>query len=296
MPAFMATNILSNRILILGSGGFLGRHLVSEMRSWGVIPFEVQGHADCDLKNYRAVLHRIRQISPDILIHLAASPDAKFKAHDSLMGFINTVLCTRNVVLAVKKVCPTLFIHVGSYKQYGNIPVPFRETVIPRPRTLYGMAKYISEKFLCMNQDSGLKGVCIRMGPVFGPGQDRRYLVAHTIHSILTRRSDHLVASDTHWDPIYVSDAVTAISLCMFKSQAEGRIINISGGISYSPYEIMCLIAEAMDEKNCSIIKLHDLIGGWNCLGDISLAKNILEWTPATPIPTAIKLTVNHEL
>ena len=285
--------LFSKWILILGSGGFLGKHLVSALRSAGVVFFEVRGHTDCDLRNYQAVLRRLRDISPDVIIHLAASPDRRSGFFRSSNDFINTVLCTVNVSLAARRIAPCLVVHVGSYKQYGKLPSPFKEDMVPRPCTMYGLAKHVSEVLLRVNRGNGLQSVCMRMGPVFGPGQSSRYLVARTIQSILRGTSASLEALDTLWDPIYVSDAIEAILLCASQRQAWGQTINFSGGVSYSPYQIVRLIVAAMDKEEMSVTPVPRSAVSWNCLGDITLAQTLLGWMPAVPIPTAIRLTVD---
>lgn len=285
----------SKRILITGSSGFIGSHLVARLQSSRVsLLSEIRNRKDCDLRDFKAVRARIEQINPSIVVHLAASPDLGQKTQGNYQEFHNTVSCTLNILNAIPSSHKCLFIHVGSYKQYGNIPVPFHESDEVNPISIYGLAKDIAEKLVRVREDGTFRVVCLRLGPVFGPRQSSRNLIPRTILSVLNKRTEHLLATDMLWDPVYVSDAVKAILLCMSQAAAWGHIMNISGGIPYTPREIMYQIAELMNVS----IELKRYKGEDNnythCWGDTSQAEGLLGWKPEISLRKGLKLTIDY--
>src|SRR5579859_2230287 len=121
------------RVLVTGSAGFIGRYCVELLHDLGQEVLEIRNRIDCDLRDRDAVRRRLRGMNPDAVIHLAASPDPGH--HDSLYleSTENTLGCTRNLLAGLRRERPCVFVHVGSYKQYGMTSIPFREDDEPRP-------------------------------------------------------------------------------------------------------------------------------------------------------------------
>ncbi len=241
---------------------------------------------------------RIKSLDPDVLIHFAVSPDIGQHISTYSPEFYNTLHSALNVLQAIPRNRECLFIHIGSYKQYGKIPVPFREIDDAKPCSSYGLAKSMVEELISLRENDKFKAVYLRLGSVFGPGQPQRALIPHTIYSILNDTSQQLKAASVPWDPIYISDAIDAILACTVQPNAWGKIINISRGEAWSPKEIMYYIARLLN-KRIEPIELNSQLGQrlpLPCLGDISLAKNILNWEPKVSVHHGLKLTVESYL
>jgi UDP-glucose 4-epimerase len=278
-------------VLVAGSGGFVGRHLVSALCHSGAVVQEIVNRTDCDLRDREAVAHRLRTIAPAMVVHLAASPDDGAPACGPLGVHENTVTSTVNLLAELPDDC--LFVHVGSYKQYGSAPLPFREDAPMTPTSAYGVAKQMAESLVLERADERFDVVCLRVGPLFGPGQDAGRLVPHIVETLLDGPTGPVAASDTCWDPTYVADCVEAVCQSLVVEEARGRVLNISRGTPCSPAEITRLIAEQLGV---------DLGAGWRpssvpglpMLGDPTLAQEILGWTPRTPLADGLRHTVDH--
>jgi len=279
------------KTLVTGSGGFLGRHLIEGLRNEGVQAMEIKNRSDCDLRRSRPVLERVHKLRPKYIVHLAASPDTKGSLISPSNGFFNTIACTLNLVRAARKTGTQLLVNVGSYKQYGCCANPFRESQRVRPRSAYALAKQLSESFLLASQTPTFRVVCLRLGPLFGPHQHPRYLVAHAITSLLADKTRCLTASTVRWDALYVQDAVNAILRALATASAAGQVINVSGGIARTPYDIMCIIAELLRVK-ANITKAHAQHGDWHCFGSIQRAQRLLKWNPSVPLESGLRLTI----
>ena len=60
------------KILLTGSSGFIGQHLLPRLRNLGEV-FELKS----DLTDHTAVKNEVKDISPNIIIHLAARTEVQ---------------------------------------------------------------------------------------------------------------------------------------------------------------------------------------------------------------------------
>lgn len=290
---FLAQSVGS--ILVTGSAGFIGSHLVARLRNAGAAIHEVRNHADCDLRDLRAVQDRVWSISPRAVIHLAASPEEDYRSRGFWTAVSDTVASTHNVLTAISHDPSILFVHAGSYKQYGDADIPFTEEVQVRPRSPYARAKQMSEELVRLHARGRSTTVCLRLGPVFGPGQDPAGLIPTIVTRFLGVPSD-LVVTRTPWDPLYVADAVEAICLSLIKPIARGEIVNVSGGKPCSPWEVLQLVATEFDqEPECRVVQ-DDLARATPCWGDIGRARRLLDWQPRVSLISGLRLTIKHLL
>jgi UDP-glucose 4-epimerase len=280
-------------ILVTGSAGFIGSHLVARLRDTGADVHEIRNHADCDLRDLRAVQDRIRCISPRAIIHLAASPDSAYHSREFWAAVSDTVASTYNVLTAISHDRDILFVHAGSYKQYGDVDIPFTENVPVRPQSPYARAKQMSEELVRLHARDRPDMVCLRLGPVFGPKQDPAGLIPTIVNSFLGSQSD-LVLTNAPWDPLYVTDAVEAICLSLVKPAARSEIVNVSGGTPCSPWEIFQLVAAELDMDPSGRVVLADASRAAPCLGDIGRARRLLDWQPRMPLISGLRLTINY--
>lgn len=273
----------AEKVLVTGSRGFIGGHLVRALRDCNVDVAEIRNRVDCDLRDVPQLRARIEASAPDVVIHLAATPDSGAHHPHSLGDQANTVASTVNVLRVIQEVCPeALLIHVGSYKQYGNVPVPFTEAGPVRPANDYGFAKQMSEALATTVSGTAVDAVCLRLGPVFGPGQAADRLIPRLI-TLLSERVEQVPVADVPWDPLYITDAVEAICLAMSAREARGTTLNISGGVATSPYKIALMIGELLEAPVAKRVVSWEG-ASFACIGDIGAAETVLGWKPSVPL------------
>lgn len=296
MPTLGAQSERFGRILVTGSEGFIGQHVMRRLHRMGLNPAEVRNRHDCDLCRYQAVKSRLQQIDPGIIVHLAASPDVGKDPLSSHMGFHNTVNCTLNLLYAVPPKRECVFIYTGSYKQYGASPIPFKEHYAPNPVNSYGRAKQVAENIVRMRESERFRPVYMRIGSVYGPGQPEDSFLSVAVDAVLEEDFAELKVSNLTWDPIYVSDVVNAICRCIATPAIWGQTVNVSGGVAHTPLqtvrEIMLLTSADLSLAQYEV----DNDGYSPSLGDIELANQVLDWRPEVELTTGLKFIINHHL
>lgn len=180
---------MSKTLLITGSAGLIGSHLVHRFISMGykVIGIDnlIGGYESnmprgiidfyyfkADILDNKAIKEIFDHYTPDIVIHCAAL------AHEGLSVFSPKTI-TENIYSGTVSVASaaiasnvSLFINTSSMARYGNTPTPFTENSIPNPIDPYGMAKLHAEQQLNLLSDiHGMKVLHVVPHNVCGPHQ-----------------------------------------------------------------------------------------------------------------------------
>lgn len=129
---------------------------------------------NCDLNNYKKVLHLIKIIKPDVIFHLASNADVK-KSFDYPREIINNNNnCTLNLLEAIREAKINPIIQICSTSEvYGIVKkkeTPIKETNSFRPASPYAVSKLfqdlISQNY---HKNYGLKIIITRMFTYLNP-------------------------------------------------------------------------------------------------------------------------------
>lgn len=148
-----------SRILVTGSAGFIGSHLVEALTEqehdvWGIDNMiggdaeniiDTDKHFYADTASLSKMQHIIEKTKPEIIYHLACT------AHEGLSVFSpytithNTLDNTIAILSAAINGGVKRFIYTSSMSRYGNLPAPFTEDMKPKPEDPYAVAKVAAE-------------------------------------------------------------------------------------------------------------------------------------------------------
>jgi CDP-paratose 2-epimerase len=151
-------------ILVTGSSGFIGTHLVRALRQRGhaVSTMDKRHGGTTTLLGYLMAI--IRETQPDVITHLGASCSTSISLEDPARDFHDNALGTFNVAEAAR--------------QAGGVPVIYTSTVKVHPGAdgkiaPLGLSKKVGEDYLRLYSDLyDVPSVILRPSTVYGPGQD----------------------------------------------------------------------------------------------------------------------------
>jgi len=147
-------------ILFTGANGFIGKHLINDIKSKHKIFQLVNGEIYGFNKNIFTVnlldkghinLFLKEKVDVDMVIHLAAVMCSN-ENQNNFSLFSNNIKIYENLVLIIKKLRPTKIINFSSTAVYPNQDGEFSEVSEIRPSinndSLYGLAKFCGENIL----------------------------------------------------------------------------------------------------------------------------------------------------
>lgn len=283
--------------IILGGSGFLGRSLIQKLHE-EKFHVKVMIH-DNDIKistekfkgNILSAGALDKEISQgDIVVNLIGQYDGDIPKFIDLniTGGLNLLnSCIRKKVNQI--------ILISSMNVYGeNMKYSSKETDLPKPQTLYGIVKLLTEKiYEYYSKLYGLNIIVLRLSNLYGPYKKSGY-IANLINLIKDKRPLYAYNNGRQLrDLLFVDDASNGIILTIKKPQKGFTIFNISSGKRYLIKDIIKII-ENISQKKLNI-KRSCSIPDEKCIwADNSKAKKILKFCPQTNIEEGLKITVDH--
>jgi nucleoside-diphosphate-sugar epimerase len=185
VAAATATQALPGTVLVTGSTGFIGQHLVRSLvgsgirvwgldrRPWGVtLPGFTERTVDLlDASRLRAA---VAEASPDALVHLAARTDLDEKR--DIAGYASNIAGVENLVAAIAAT-PSIRRWISTSSQLvcrvGYVPANESDY---QPTTLYGESKVRTEQITRAADGAGREWCLVRPTTIWGPGMNPHYL------------------------------------------------------------------------------------------------------------------------
>lgn len=145
-------------VLVSGSAGFVGKHLVRELQERGHIVYQADRKDGYDLANLDTALDRAYQTRPDVIVHLAGTCSTPGSIRDPMTTYRDTAQTAVNMLEAAR-LNGSQFILTSSVKARDG-------------RTPYGAAKRMAELWAReYNRAFDVPVVINRPGTIYGPGQ-----------------------------------------------------------------------------------------------------------------------------
>ena len=222
------------KILVTGSSGFIGQHLVPVLEAQGHVVVKADRTNGCDL----TVKENVDALPDvDIVVHLAAHNGTKHfyqRPFDVVRdGVLPTQYLLDRYAGQVNR-----FVFTGTCESYAgatdlfNYPVPTDERVplvigdVTNPRWSYGGSKIVNEiQVVAAHEQLGQEYAMIRYHNVYGPGQ-RDHFIPEFYERALT--GDFTLKG---WENtrsfMYISDAIEATMRVIFEPAFANEIVNI---------------------------------------------------------------------
>lgn len=227
------------KILLTGASGFIGQHLLPRLEAIGKV-YSLKS----DLKNHADVTEEIKQIQPDIIVHLAARTEVQESFYEQVefseVNYVGTV----NLIEACRQVDPMpYFVFASTMEVYGWQPisdviqetgtyinsVAFDENTIPHPNAPYAVAKYGCEKYLEYAQRAyGLNWASFRQTNCYGRKDNDYFVTEQIISQMLRGDTCNLGYSEPYRNFIYIDDLLDAwMAVITSGDKVNGNIFTI---------------------------------------------------------------------
>lgn len=300
--------ILNNKkILITGANGFIGINLINKLNKHDKNIYTII-EPGTEIEKIKNIKHRficvtdkqsikkyILQVSPDIIIHLAAyinndmSPEnVKKSTGINVGGTLNLLDCAASLLKKPK------FIFISTGEVYGAHSSPARETSKCKPLSVYSITKFSAEDLCRKYHDKfGLPVLIVRPSLVYGPHQKEKMFIPSLISSLLKGKSFDMTQGEQLRDFIYVEDFTDALS-ALVKKDKQG-LFNISYGASVEIKKIAVMVKKIIKSKavlNIGAIpyRKNEI---WNYGLDNTKIKKEIMWKPKYKIEEGLKKTIN---
>ena len=256
-----------------------------------------------DLTDPHHLRKSIKQINPDVVIHLAAQSSVAYSHEHPQENAEVTYIGTINL----QKACEGLsnlekFVYAGSSEEYGNqIKFPIKEDAPLLPNQPYAIAKVAADNYLNYCKESiGFPSVILRPFNTLGRTKNFTFVTEKIIYNMLVNQSETLTLGnpDAIRDLLYVDDHVNGYVKAVetpFDSLENVRAINLCTGIGTSIKSLAEQIKSLTDFEgeirwNVSVrpTEIHRLIG------DYVQAVHFLGWKPQYPLREGLKLAIEN--
>ncbi len=245
------------RVLVIGSEGFIGQHLATEFRSqpdrFEVVTCDVLAGADpllhCRIDPEKVEYGGLFDTRPfDICVNCSGAASVGDSLVNPRRDFelnVGNVVRMLDAIRASGSGCR--FLNLSSAAVYGNPAVlPIAERSEARPISPYGLHKLQAEQ-LCTGYARlfGLRTCSVRIFSAYGPGLRKQLF--WDLHNKAQQQSDVVElwgTGDESRDFIEVSDLCRALRLVCERSMFEGEVINVASGKQVTINEaVRCFIA-----------------------------------------------------
>lgn len=304
-------DLSSQRIVVTGGAGFLGRVVRQVLRERGVPEdrIVVPRRRDFDLTIEADVERLYDTARPDVVIHLAAEVGGigANMAHPGRFFYANMAMGLHLVEHARRRSLRK-FVHTGTVCAYPkHCPVPFREEDIwngypEETNAPYGVAK--KAIFVMLDgyrREYGLASAVVVPVNLYGPGDNFNPASSHVIPALIRKCEEARLASAPEvvcWGTgaatrefLYVDDAAEGIVRAA-EVMDEPVPINLGGGIEIAIRDLVEMIAVACDYSGRIAWDTSKPDGQPRRGLDISRAKSLLGWSPTQEFETGLKATV----
>jgi dTDP-4-dehydrorhamnose reductase len=194
----------SSRILVLGSGGRLGRAFVDACARRGLSAVGLR-HTDVDIADDKAVRDAVARERPWAIVNAAGYVRVDDAEDDPRCDRDNAVGAL-NVALAAVAVGAQLVTFSSDLVFDGRKQAPYVESDVVAPLSAYGRSKVAAERYVAETYPSSL---VVRTSAFFGP-TDPTSFVAEVMRAVREGRQVK-AANDVVVSPTYIPDLVDVV-------------------------------------------------------------------------------------
>lgn len=304
------------RYLVTGAAGFIGRSIAAALLARGesvrgvdsfitgnranLAGLEAMEFIEGDLAD-PAVCAKVCE-GVEIVFHEAALASVPRSVADPAGTNRNCVDATLNVLVAAKEAGVRRVVYAGSSSVYGETPtLPKTEEMLPAPITPYAVAKLAGEHYLAaFTRVYSIETVTLRYFNVFGPHQDptSHYsgVLAIFCRKLLAGEQPTIYGDgEQSRDFTYIENVVNGnlLAAAAPAEKVSGRMMNLATGSAVTlnqTFDILCGLTGYRGKPAYAESRAGDIK---HSLADITLARNLLGYTPTVDFAEGLRRTVD---
>jgi len=296
------------KVLLTGSNGFVGCHLAAllKVRGHHVVGLDANkadvpawlckartDFADiitlgCDITNMEALTTVLKNVAPEVVIHLAARPGvADAETNPGVYEEVN-VKGVVNLISACRVAKVRRIVHASSSSVYGSTNGAIVENQVLAPLGHYGRTKVTGEQLLENAATSGDFGIFVlRPFSVIGP-LGRPDMAPWRFAESLLKGASITVHEGASRDFTSVQDIALAFALAAETKISGYQTINVGAGQPHSAAELVTALASVLACKpEVKLIPLPSYMP-MATHADITKAFALLGWRPRITFSQAV--------
>jgi nucleoside-diphosphate-sugar epimerase len=311
-------SLAGKTVLVTGATGFVGSNLLRGLKDsaadlhiitratsslWRIS--DILGGVSrytADLSDAESVGKTIREISPDIIYHLATYGGSP--REDNLRQIMESnFFGTANLVNACRRTGFDLFVNTGSSSEYGIKTVPMKETDRLQPVNNYGISKAACTHYCqAVALNDNLPIITLRLFSPYGDYEDRSRLVPSVILSCLEGKNPAITSREFVRDFIYIGDVVDLYGRLSVAGVKPGEVFNAGSGIQHSVGDVVDAVIRIAGGKPLKAVaglprRWVNEPEVWQA--DMSGTSKSLNWAPQYDLQTGLEKAVawfkNHQ-
>jgi len=302
-----ASSKADQRVLVLGASGFLGQHVLSNLRERSVEHVSVtrtpkpgfDASIDLALAPQRELDDLISDIAPTAVINCSGA--VRGTTADLMHG---NVVAVQALLLALSNRAPAArLVQLGSSAEYGapEGEVPMDEQTPTRPGSPYGYTKLAASELVLRARTQGLDATVLRIFNVSGPQSPTSTMLGSLVEQLRTTagRPKFTLDSLAGWrDYVDVRDVATAACTAALLADHVPPLANIGRGEAIQTGDWVKQLVDisgtgAQLEERQETAATHKASAGavaWQC-ADITTARERLGWAPAITLADSLRDT-----
>lgn len=238
----------------------------------------------------------------EFVLHQGALPSVPRSVADPVLSDSINVGGTVNLLVAARDAGVRRVVFAASSSAYGDTPVlPKRETMTPNPKSPYAAQKLAGEHYMrIFFEVYGLETVSLRYFNVFGPKQDPKStyaaVIPRFITSVISGKAPIVYGDGLQTrDFTYIDNVVQAnIAASHAQKRACGKTFNIACGERISLIDMLEIIYGLAGRRVPPEFEPGRPGDVRDSLADISLAKDLLRYSPQVDFPTGLARTFDY--